>query len=52
MKSEYDINLLQGNHGIWLFVRKNNEVVFEQPGIKTIEEALKYAKAVIEFEEK
>jgi len=52
IKNAYDVALLQGNHGIWLFVRKDDKVVFEQSGIKSVKEALDYARAVIEAEEK
>ncbi len=52
MKHQYTIALLPGNHGIWLFVRKSGEVVFEQAGIKTIDDAFTFAKAAIEAEEK
>lgn len=48
----YDVALLKGNHGIWLFVKKDGQVIFEQSGIKSVETALQYAKAVIEHEEK
>lgn len=51
MKAEYNVNLLRGNHGIWLFVSKNGKVVFEQAGLKTPDEAMDYAKAVIRAEE-
>jgi hypothetical protein len=52
MKAEYSVNLLNGNHGVWLFVSKNGKVVLEQAGIKTAGQAIDYAKAVIEEEEK
>ena len=58
MKHEYTIELHQGNHGIWVFVRRPNlfprlktDVIFEQAGV-SLEEALVFAKAVIEAEEK
>ena len=51
IKDEYDIVLLQGNHGIWLFIKKYDVTIFEQSGIKTLDAALAYAKAVIETED-
>jgi len=51
MKHEYSISLLEGNHGIWLFVNGDNGVIFEQPGIKTVAAALEMAKIIIEAEE-
>lgn len=52
MKGEYKITLLNADHGIWMFVSKNDKVVSEQAGLKTPEQALKYALAVILSEEK
>jgi hypothetical protein len=52
MKNDYDVVLLRGEHGIWLFIHKNTNVIFEQSGIKSLKEAMAYAAAVIEAEEK
>ena len=52
LKGEYEIVLLQGNHGIWLFVKQYNKLIIEQSGIKTLDDALKFAKAVIEETDK
>jgi len=52
MKAEYSVNLLNGNHGIWVLVSKNGKVVFEQAGIASPEIALQYALSVISYEEK
>lgn len=52
MNAEYTVDLLKGVHGIWLFVKKDGRVVFEQAGLKTVDEAFEYAKAVIKYEEK
>jgi hypothetical protein len=51
MLAEYSVNLLNGNHGIWLFVSKNGKVVIEQAGIKTVAKAMELAAAVITSEE-
>jgi hypothetical protein len=51
MRAEYSINLLNADHGIWMFVSKNGKVVSEQAGLKTPEQSLKYALAVILSEE-
>ena len=52
MKNQYTINLLKGNHGIWLFVKKDDKHLFEQAGLKTPSEALQFALQIIEQEEK
>ena len=51
MKADYTITLLPADHGIWLLVAKRSKVVSEQSGLKTPEQALKYALAVILSEE-
>lgn len=47
MNKVYTAELLPGNHGIWLFVKQNGIVIFEQAGLKTVEDALDFAKGVI-----
>jgi hypothetical protein len=52
IKGEYEISLLQGRYGIWLFVLQDGRVLFERAGIKSLDEALAHAKAVIELADK
>ena len=52
MKKVYDIRLLPGEHGIWLFVSADGILLNEQSSLKTVEQALAYAKGFIEAEEK
>ena len=52
IKGQYEIALLQGNHGIWLFVKQDGQVIFEQAGIKSLDTALQYAKSIIEATDK
>ena len=52
MRAEYTINLLNADHGIWMFVSKNGKVVSEQAGLKEPKQALVFALAVILSEEK
>lgn len=52
MKYNYQIDLIIGNHGIWLFVNKNGKLVYEQAGLDNIDNVLARTKAVIEYEEK
>lgn len=58
MKYQYEINLLKGDHGIWLFVSNKDkgppgkpQLLFEQAAIKSVEEAFKFAAQVIANEE-
>ena len=46
LKHNYKFEFLQGNHGIWLFVSVDGQVVFEQAGLN-LEDAMKYIQAVI-----
>ncbi len=48
----YTVKLIEGHSGIWLFVMKGEQTLFEQPCLKTIEEALEFARSAIVFEEK
>lgn len=52
MKAQYVIDLLNGEHGVWLFISKNGKVVCEQAGIQSPGQAIDFAKAVILSEEK
>lgn len=51
IKDEYDVVLLQGNHGIWLFIKKYDVTIFEQAGFKNLDDVFACAKAVIEAED-
>ena len=53
MKGTYKITLLNGNHGIWLLVSGNDDqLLMEQSGLHTVEEALHFALKIISFQEK
>jgi hypothetical protein len=51
MKGTYKITLFNGNHGIWCLVGDDDGTIFEQAGLKSVEEALKYALSAITYEE-
>jgi hypothetical protein len=55
---QYRISLLKGEHGIWVLVADLNlpgdiksQVIFEQSGLRTLDEALQYAQAAIQGNE-
>lgn len=48
----YNIILQPGNHGIWLFVRRGEQVIFEQSGCPTVKAATELGARVIEAEER
>ncbi len=52
INNHYTISLLGGEKDIWFFLKKNNLVMFEQVGIKSLDEAFKIAKSIIDLEEK
>jgi hypothetical protein len=52
LKYHYKIVILQGNHGPWLFVRADDQVIMEQAGLTSAKQALLYALAAIESHEK
>ncbi len=47
----YTIKLTPGNHGIWLFVMKGEQVIFEQSGYENVSIATKVAGEIIEYNE-
>lgn len=51
INNHYTISLLGGEKDIWFFLKKNNLVMFEQVGIKSVNEAFKIAKSIIDLEE-
>jgi len=50
LKHHYETSFIHGNHGIWLFVKKDNVLVFEQAGL-TLDEACQWIKQIVEHEE-
>jgi hypothetical protein len=54
----YSVRLIEGNHGIWCYVFGPSkigwltDVIMEQSGFKSTSDAMDWAKAIIEAEEK
>lgn len=50
LKHHYETSFIKGNHGIWLFIKKDNKTIFEQAGL-TLDEACQWIKQIIHHEE-